>query len=227
MTRSRVVALVAAHDEADRVGDTVAALASIPGVHEIVVVDDGSKDATAAVALAAGATVLRVPRRVGKGRAVEGALGRLPPAHLWLLADADLGRTASRLAPLVELVLDGRGDLAIAVFPPLTGGGMGRVKRFASRAIRLLARFRAEEPLSGQRALNAACLAACRPLAPGFGLETAMTIDAVRAGFRVVEVPVDGLSHRPTGRNLRGFAHRGRQGIDIALAVAVRALRRR
>ncbi|HEY7401144.1 MAG TPA: glycosyltransferase [Actinomycetota bacterium] len=225
MTESRVVALVAAHDEADRVGDTVGALASIEGVHEVVVVDDGSRDATAAVALAAGATVLRVPRRVGKGRAVEGALGRLPSAPVWLLADADLGGTASHLAPLIELVVDGRADLAIAVFPPLTGGGLGRVKRFAGRAIRLLSRFRPEEPLSGQRALNATCLAACRPLATGFGLETGMTIDAARAGFRVVEVPLDGLSHRPTGRSLRGYAHRGRQGIDIVRAVAARAIR--
>jgi glycosyltransferase involved in cell wall biosynthesis len=225
MTGSRVVALVAAYDEAATVGDTVGALASIHDVDEVVVVDDGSRDATAAVALAAGATVLRVPRRVGKGRAVEGALGRLPSAHVWLLADADLGRTAYRLAPLVELVQDGRSDLAIAVFPPLSGGGLGRVKRFAARAIRLLSKFRPEEPLSGQRALNAACLAACRPLAPGFGLETAMTIDAARAGFRVVEVPIEGLSHRPTGRSLRGFAHRGRQGIDIVRAVAARAIR--
>jgi glycosyltransferase involved in cell wall biosynthesis len=227
MPSSLARALVAAHDEADRVGDTVAALASIDDVGEVVVVDDGSEDATAAVALAAGATVLRVPRRVGKGRAVEGALARLGAGPAWLLADADLGRTASRLEPLVRLVLDGRADLAIAIFPPLSGGGLGGVKRFAARTIRLLARYQATEPLSGQRAISAGCLAACRPLAGGFGLETAMTIDAVRAGFRVIEVPVEGLSHRPTGRSLKGFAHRGRQGIDIARAVAPRAVRMR
>jgi glycosyltransferase involved in cell wall biosynthesis len=227
MPGPRVVALVPAHDEADRVGDTVAALASIGNVDEVVVVDDGSQDATAAIALSAGATVLRVPRRVGKGRAVEGAIGRLDEAHVWLLADADLGRTASRLAPLVDLVLDGRADLAIATFPLLEGGGLGRVKRFAGRAIGVLTGFQATEPLSGQRAISAGCLAACRPLARGFGLETAMTIDAVRAGFHVTEVPIEGLSHRPTGRTIRGFAHRGRQGIDIARAVALRAVRLR
>jgi glucosyl-3-phosphoglycerate synthase len=227
MPGSPTRALVAAYNEADRVGDTVAALASIEGVGEVIVVDDGSEDATAAVALAAGATVLRVPRRIGKGRAVEGAFRRLEGADVWLLADADLGKTASRLEPLVRLVHEGRADLAIAIFPPLPGGGLGRVKRFAARAICLLAHYQAAEPLSGQRAIGAACLAACRPLATGFGLETAMTIDAVRAGFRVTEVPVDGLSHRPTGRTLRGFAHRARQGIDIARAVGPRAMRMR
>jgi hypothetical protein len=52
-----------------------------------------------------------------------------------------------------------------------------------------------------------------------------MTIDAVRAGLRVLEVPIDGLEHRPTYRNLRGFLHRGRQGWDIAKAVLPRMLR--
>ena len=59
---------------------------------------------------------------------------------------------------------------------------------------------------------------AVRPLAGGFGVETAMTIDAVRAGVRVVEIPIEGLEHRPTYRTPRGFLHRGRQGWDIARA---------
>ncbi len=51
-----------------------------------------------------------------------------------------------------------------------------------------------------------------------------MTIDAVRAHLRVVEIPIEGLAHRPTGRGVRGFAHRARQGVDIVLAVAGRAV---
>jgi hypothetical protein len=55
-------------------------------------------------------------------------------------------------------------------------------------------------------------------------METAMTIDAVRAGLRVVEVPAE-LSHRPSYRNARGFVHRGRQGWDVVRAVLPRAFR--
>jgi Glycosyl transferase family 2 len=223
----RVVALVPAHREADRIADTVSSLAEIDVLDEIVVVDDGSEDGTASAALAAGATVLRVPVRVGKGVALEGALRRLPAAEVWLFADADLGRPASNLERLVQEVVAGRADLAIAGFPPLTDGGFGLVKRASGRAIRTLCGFDATEPLSGQRAITAACLAAVRPLAGGFGLETAMTIDAVRAGFRVVEIPIEGLSHRPTGRSWRGFLHRGRQGVDIARATSLRAVRLR
>jgi Glycosyl transferase family 2 len=219
---SGVVAVVAAHQEAARVAATVTSLQAI--ADEVVVVDDGSTDGTAALALVAGATVLRASRRRGKGRALEEALLRLPPAKVWLLADADLAETAALLGPVVDAVRTGRADVAIAGFPKLDGGGFGIVKRFAARAIRAECGFRAREPLSGQRALTAAALAAVRPLAPGFGLEVGMTIDAVRAQLRVVEIPIEGLSHRPTGRGVRGFVHRARQGADILMAVAGRAI---
>jgi glycosyltransferase involved in cell wall biosynthesis len=221
----RSIAVVPARDEAGSVGATVTALEAL--VDEVVVVDDASSDGTADAALVAGASVLRASRRRGKGRAVEEALGRLEPAEIWLFADADLGSTAGTLGPLVAAIREDRADVAIAVFPKLPGGGFGIVKTMARRTIGRLTGSEPREPLSGQRALSAAALATVRPLAPGFGLETAMTIDAIRAGLRVVEIPIEGLTHRATGRGARGFAHRGRQGLDILAAVATRALRHR
>jgi glucosyl-3-phosphoglycerate synthase len=219
----RVLALVAAHDEAARIGACVSALRRLAG--EVVVVDDGSGDRTACEARSAGATVLRTPRRRGKGGALEGALRRLGPPDVWLLADGDLGATASNLAPLLEVVTSGEADLAIAVLPPARGGGFGLVKRLAAHLIRGQTGFRASEPLSGQRALTSKAMEAVRPLAGGFGVETAMTIDAVRAGLRVVEIPIDGLEHRTTYRTPRGFLHRAWQGWDVARAVLPRMLR--
>jgi len=223
VTARRVCALIAARNEADRIGATVSALRSLPGVEDVVVVDDASTDGTASAALAAGAAVIQGRCRAGKGRALEGALRRLPPAGVWLLADADLGHTAGQLGAVLSEVLEGRADLAVAILPPAQGGGFGLVKRSAGRAIRLLSGFQPVEPLSGQRALTHEALEACRPLSAGFGVETGMTIDAVRRGFRVVEVRAD-LDHRATGRGLGGFAHRGRQGVDVVLAVLPRAL---
>jgi hypothetical protein len=214
------LALVAARDEAARIGPCVAALRDL--VTQVVVVDDASTDGTPAEATEAGATVLRVERRLGKGAALEGALRRVGPAELWLLADGDLGETAKGLSALVDLVVAGDADMAIAAFPPPRAGGFGLVKRAAAHAIRVQAGFEATEPLSGQRALTAEAMDRVRPLADGFGVETAMTIDAVRAGLRVIEVPIDGLDHRPTFRDPAGFLHRARQGWDIARAVAPR-----
>ena len=221
--RERVVALVSARDEAGRIGPCVTSLRDV--ATEVVVVDDASADGTAAEALEAGATVLRRERRLGKGAALEGALRRLAPADVWLLADGDLGETAKGLSALVDLVVAGRADIAIAAFPPARAGGFGLVKGAAAHVIRVQAGFEASEPLSGQRALTAQAMERVRPLASGFGVETAMTIDAVRAGLRVVEVPIDGLDHRPTLRDPAGFLHRARQGWDIAKAVAPRMWR--
>jgi glycosyltransferase involved in cell wall biosynthesis len=220
MTGPRIVALVPARDEEASVGATVRALRTL-GLADVVVVDDASRDATAASALAAGATVIRIPRHAGKGAAMEGALRRLPDADVWLFADADLGGTASGLGALLDACRDGA-DLAVAVLPTQEGGGLGTVRRFAAWAIRRLGSVATTAPLSGQRAITRVCLAAARPLAGGFGVETAMTIDVARAGFRVEEVPVPGLAHRPTGRGLHGFAHRGRQGLQIVEAVLAR-----
>lgn len=218
--------MIAARDEEDSIGRTVQEI-SHSGPVEVVVVDDGSSDGTAAEALAAGATVLRIPRGIGKGGAMEGTLRRLPPADIWLFADADLGGSIEGLQAVVDEVKEGRADMAVALLPPQEGGGFGMVRRASSLAIRWLSGFDAQQPLSGQRAITADCLAAVRPLAGGFGVETAMTIDAVRAGFRVVEVPVPGLTHRATGRTLKGFAHRGRQGIQIVRAALARVVRLR
>jgi Glycosyl transferase family 2 len=214
------LALVAARDEEGLIGPCVAALRGF--VNEVVVVDDASTDGTPAEAIEAGATVLRVERRLGKGAALEGALRRVGPADFWLLADGDLGETAKGLSALLDLVAAGEADLAIAAFPPARAGGFGLIKRAAAHVIRVQAGFEASEPLSGQRALTAEALDRVRPLADGFGVETAMTIDAVRAGLRVVEVSIDGLDHRPTFRDPPGFLHRARQGWDIARAVGPR-----
>ena len=69
--------------------------------------------------------------------------------------------------------------------------------------------------------MRATTLDALLPFAPRYGMETGMTIDAVRLGARVAEIEID-LSHRATGKTLAGFAHRGRQLRDIAAAYRAR-----
>lgn len=223
---SRVVAIVAAWNEEETIARTVKPLAEIEAITEIVVVADGSSDRTVEEAVGAGAKVLVTPRRRGKGRAIDSALDRITRADVYVLVDGDVGETAAETSTLLQEVQSGRLDLAIGRLPHLEGGGFGLVKGFSRWAIRRVTGFVAQEPLSGQRAVKREALEACRPLASGFGLETAMTIDAARLGFRVGERPVD-MRHRVTGRTLAGFSHRARQGLDIVRAVAPRLLRLR
>jgi Glycosyl transferase family 2 len=203
-----VAVLVAARDEAVRIGATVNALRAAFPDARVIVADDGSRDATAEEAEAAGADVLLLPHR-GKGQALTLAERKAPPGPV-LLCDADL---AGDLSPLLEA----DADLAVAVFAERQGGGFGVAKGTARRLIRALAGLETREPLSGQRAFSAEARAAAFPLAAGFGCEVRATIDAARAGLRVGEVELP-LRHRTTGRGASGFLHRGRQLVDLLLA---------
>lgn len=222
--RYGVLAIVAARDEADRVAATVAALRRF--VDRVVVADDGSVDGTGSVAATAGAAVIRRASSAGKGDALEAALEVAGDADVYLLADADLGASAASLADLLGPIRSGAADLVVGVLPPAAGGGFGIVRRVSAALIRVAGGPRMHAPMSGQRALTAAALAAVRPLAPGFGVETAMGIDAARAGLRVVEVPI-AASHRARGRTVAGFRHRARQGVHLLRAAVPRLARRR
>jgi hypothetical protein len=152
----------------------------------------------------------------------EAAIGEFPDDATVLLCDADLGESAGELVPLVKAVEAGRCDLAVARFANPEGGGFGFTFGYARNAVERLCGARFEAPLSGQRAMRVATLRELIPFADGWGLETGMTIDAVRAGKRVEEIELP-LSHRVSGRTPAGFLHRGRQLRDIRRALRARA----
>ena len=219
-----IAVIVAARDEAERLPATLAGLfRAFPGAR-VVVADDASSDETAALARAGGAEVVSAPHRLGKGGvATVGARAVLAePPKTVVFCDADLGGSAGALTGLVAALDRGEGDLAVAVFARRVGGGLGLAVAAARRIVaRATGGVRVRAPLSGQRAVRAEHLRALLPFAAGFGMETAMIVDAHRAGLRLVDVTL-ALEHRATGRDLRGFLHRGRQLADV-LRVARRS----
>jgi glucosyl-3-phosphoglycerate synthase len=170
--------------------------------------------------------VVRSERVIGKGGAVtlaaREALGQVRSGAgdagggeaIFVLCDGDLGESAGELAALARAVRAGDADVAVAAFAQRVGGGFGLALAFARWAIRRRCGLATTAPISGQRALAAETLMDVLPFAHGFGMEIGMTIDAVRAGRRVVEIELD-LSHRTSGRTLAGFGHRARQLADF------------
>src|SRR5215831_2253289 len=226
-----VAVVIPARNESDRIQATVAGAAELPGVDLVLVVDDGSRDGTAAAAQEAGASVLRHSRSRGKAAAMESGAEavrlleagdhRSQPRHL-LFLDGDLGQTAGDAAPLIEPVRAGEADMTIAVFTDRAKqGGHGFVVALSGAGIERATGWRPAQPLNGQRCLTRAAFEAARPLAAGFGVETALTIDLLRAGMRVTEVEVP-LAHRATGNDWASQRHRARQFADVARALAVR-----
>lgn len=229
-TPAGTAVIIPAKDEADRIADTVRAALKLPGADLVMVVDDGSSDRTAELAEQAGAKVVRQARNRGKGAAME--LGAeavrlldveqgVKPRNL-LFLDADLGETAQEAAPLITPVRDGQADMSIAVFASLVKlGGHGFVVRLSRDGVHRATGWTPTQPLNGQRCLTRAAFEAARPLAPGFGVETALTIDLLTQGFRIVEVEVP-LAHRATGTDWKAQLHRARQFRDVARALATR-----
>ncbi len=240
--RLQAVAVVPALNEQLRVGRTVAALARA-GVDSVIVVDDGSSDSTGQVASDAGAIVVRRGRTGGKGAAIIDGLARargraggragarargMDMIAAWgcvVLADGDLGDSAEEMAKVMAPVASGLADMAVAGFPAALGSGFGLAVGLARAGIRGLCKVELRWPLSGQRAVRADLLLGMLDAGPrserGFGFEVGLTIDWLRAGHSLIEVPTC-MTHRATGRDIAGFAHRGRQFAAVARALAAR-----
>ena len=227
--KTPVAVVIPAFNEAERIAVTVAHARTLPGVAVVIVVSDGSSDETVERARRAGAHVVSHARNQGKAAAMEtgadAARNALAGNFCLLFLDADLENTTSAAAPLLAPILCGEADMSIATFPHLAGkgGGRGVVVQTARWGIARATGRTMSTPLSGQRCITQTAFTAARPLARGFGVETALTIDVLRAGFRVVEIPT-GLNHRVTGRDWKSQKHRLRQLRDVLRALAPRLL---
>jgi glycosyltransferase involved in cell wall biosynthesis len=228
----RVAVVIPAKNESGRIAATVASALAIPRVDLVLVVDDGSQDQTRRRAREAGAVVVRHSHNRGKAAAMETGAAIVAmrdveghPARLLLFLDADLGDTAAGAAPLIRPVADGECDFTVAILPPQLGAaGFGAVVRLARKGIARATGFIARAPLSGQRCMTREAYEEATPLAHGWGVETAMTIDLLRKGFSIQEVECD-LRHRPSGRTVRGMSHRIAQYRDVAMALAARGVK--
>lgn len=228
-----VAAVIPAKDEADRVAATVRAAFGLPHVEVVVVVDDGSSDDTAAAAAVAGADVVRHAVNRGKSAAMTTGAERVAAAdapgrpRALLFVDADLGASAAALAPLIAPVLAGEADLTVANIPRANSSrGGGRAVRLARREIERATGVSVNQPLNGMRCLTREAFGVALPLAPGWGVEVGLLLAVLRAGLRVREIPVE-FTHRVSGTDWRGRAHRARQLRDIARVVLRSRLRER
>lgn len=179
----KVSAVIPAYNEAARIGAVLEAVLAAPSIQEIIVVDDGSTDETAAVAARHGVRVVRLSKNCGKGAALA-AGAREAKGEVLLFLDADLtGLTPKHVEDLVRAYEQGEAEVVIAVF---------RKGRPATDLSQRVVPF-----LSGQRIVSRALWEKVATLAQGteFGVETALTKLAFREGWRQKLVMWEGVSH--------------------------------
>lgn len=207
--------IIPAYNEQGRIQKTLDSLAGIDAVGEIIVVDDGSTDMTyKELKERKDLILLHSEKNKGKGNAVKSALMHVKSRYIALI-DADLCESAAELEKLISYVKPDMHSIIIGrLSSPPQKGGFGIVKGIADLGFYILSGRHVASLLSGQRILPAEFLRSFQ-IPEGFGLEFKMTLEAVRQGYELLEVPVK-MRHRETGRDVQGFIHRGKQFIDIA-----------
>jgi glycosyltransferase involved in cell wall biosynthesis len=202
-------ALIAAFNEEQHVAAVVGATARY--VDHIVVVDDGSSDATAARARDAGAEVVQHPRNLGKGSAVRTGLAHLLPrtacSHV-LFIDADMQHDPEEIPALLARAENGVGDFVIGEreFCRTT---MPKARFysnvFGSAIMSSLIAVRVRDSQSGFRLVRAEWLRAVRLTGRGYEIESEMLIKLARAGAVIEGVPVRRLTYEDVRSKIRPF----------------------
>ncbi len=202
-----VVAIVPAWNEAERIGAVLDVLNASGSVDRIVVVDDGSTDATAAVAGAhpgsatGRVSVVRLERNCGKGAAMAAGAQAAGEVEALLFLDADLiGLTVSHVDALVEPVRSGAVDMALGVF---RGGN------FWTTLAQVIV-----PNISGQRAIRRSLFQEVQGVAEArFGVELAITNHVLGSGRPIAQVVLRDVSHPMKERKFgiwRGMVSRAR-----------------
>ncbi len=221
MAAPRIAVVMPALDEEEAIG---AVLREIPAVvHDVIVVDNGSRDRTAEAARAAGARVVSEPRR-GYGHACLAGIAAARGADVLVFLDGDHSDYPVQLVDVVAPILEGRADLVI--------GSRSRGRREAgahpwhavlgTRAcvglMNLLAGSQATD-LGPFRAITAEALRRLDMRDRGYGWTVEMQVKAARQGLRVVEVPVD---YRPRiGRSKVSGTVRGTLGAGTKIVATI------
>lgn len=220
-----VTIIIPAYNESNSIQDTVQAIQNIGTVNQIIVVNDCSTDHTGDLAQAAGAEVFNLSKNVGKGGAINFGMKHAKGGIIGFI-DGDLGKSAAEVEKLIIPVLEKKADMTIGRFPTaVKKGGFGLVTNLARKGIRWFTGLQVASPLSGQRVMRREIIEKTGPLEAGFGVEVGLTIDVLRLGFRVKEIPVQ-MTHAETGRDLAGFLHRGHQFIDVLIVLTKRLFMR-
>ncbi|ADD02457.1 glycosyl transferase family 2 [Thermoanaerobacter mathranii subsp. mathranii str. A3] len=197
--------VIPAFNEGKNIGRVLSVLETIDMIDEIIVVNDGSTDDTKEQALKHDVKLVDLPKNQGKGKALKAGIDNAK-GDIIVMLDADLiGLTEKHFVNLVSPVLKDEADMTIGIF-----SGGRKSTDFAQK----VAPF-----LSGQRAIKRQFLENIEKMEVSkFGVEIALNKHAKKNKLRVVNVPLENLSHVMKEEKLgliKGFYARLKMYFDI------------
>ncbi len=200
-----VLVAIPAYNEDRYIGSLVLKLKSQG--RAVLVIDDGSTDATADVAEAAGATVIRHPRNMGKMAAVETAFdqARRLQADALVLLDGDSQHDPAEIDVLVEPIFNGAADMVVGSRFAGVRSAIPRWRVVGQHALTIATNIGSglhlSDTESGYRAFSRRAVDEMRFNAHGFALEPSTQFQAKARGWKVVEVPISVSYDIPLKRN--------------------------
>jgi glycosyltransferase involved in cell wall biosynthesis len=190
----KVSFLIPAYDEARTIGEVLDRIASLELDAQVIVVDDGSADDTAAIAEAKGATVIRQANR-GKGAAIRAAIPHAD-GEISVIQDADMEYDPADVPELIEPILRGAADVVFG--SRLSGGRPQRAylfwhllgNRFLSLLTNVLFNTTLSDMETGYKAFRTDVLRSLDLRENGFGIEPEITGRICRRKLRIYELPI-------------------------------------
>lgn len=234
MPQDQISVIIPALNEAESIGQVVASM-PWPHIAECLVVDNGSTDATASNATAAGARVITAPRGYGSA-CLAGAQAALPTSNLLVFLDGDGADNLADLPHLLAPLLDGTADFTIGsrIRGHREPGSMLPSQIFAAHlvgnllrlvpSVRRTARY---TDMGAFRAIRRSCLEQLHMSELTYGWNLEMQIKAAQHNLRILELPVSyrnriGGESKVAG-NLHASLKAGTRILEVLFRVGLRA----
>ena len=190
----KVSFLIPAYNEAATIGEVLEQVGRLDLDKQVIVVDDGSTDDTAAIAEAAGVLVLRQTNK-GKGAAIRAAIPHIE-GEIAVIQDADLEYDPAEVPGLIDPILNGHADVVFG--SRLSGGRPQRVylfwhlvgNRFLSLLTNVLYNTTLSDMETGYKAFRSEVIRSLDLCENRFGIEPEITAKVCKRKLRIYELPI-------------------------------------
>ena len=190
---AKVVAIIPAYNEEVALGDVIRG--TLQYVDKVIIVNDGSSDNTAEVAVEAGAELINHPGNLGKGEALKTGFNAVDDDSIIITIDGDGQHNCDEIPIVLRPVVEDGADLVNGSRylngPEENTPAYRRIgQQVLDIATNISAGINVTDSQSGFRAFSPRAKSCFRFKDTGFGIESEMLVDAAEAGLKIVEVPI-------------------------------------